>query len=88
MFKKKCSITTKKALLTSPSPSPSPKSKPRIPRGKVEFGLWAVSKILLATQMSMSSLGTTFVKQSLPEIVTFPVKTAPILHLWWWILGG
>ena len=33
--------------MTSPSPSPSPKSNPQIPRGKEEFGLWAVSKILL-----------------------------------------
>ena len=38
-------------FLTSPSPSPSPKSKPQIPksqikRGKGEFGLWAVSRIL------------------------------------------
>ena len=39
-------------------------------------------------QMSVSSFGTTFVKQSLPEMVIFPIKTAPILHLWWWILEG
>ena len=37
--------------LTSPRPSPSPKSKPRIPKsqnqkGKGEFGLWAVTKLL------------------------------------------
>ena len=39
-------------------------------------------------QMSVSSFGTRFVKQSLLEMVIFPVKTAPILHLWLWILGG
>ena len=40
-------------LSCRPSPSPSLKSKPQIPksqnqRGKEEFGLWAVSKILWA----------------------------------------
>jgi len=38
-------------------------------------------------QMSVSSFGTAFVKQYMPEMVIFPVKTAPILHLWCWILG-
>jgi len=38
-------------------------------------------------QMSVSLFGTTFVKQSLPEMVIFIIKTAPITHLWWWILG-
>ena len=35
-------------MLPSPSPSPSPKSNRK---GKEEFGLWAVSKILLAGLM-------------------------------------
>ena len=39
-------------------------------------------------QMSASSLGATFVKQSLSKTVIFPVKTAPVLHLWCWILVG
>ena len=39
-------------------------------------------------QKSVSSIGTTFVKQSLSEMVIFPIKTGPVLHLWWWILGG
>ena len=39
-------------------------------------------------QMSVSLLETYFVKQTLPEMVIFPIKTAPVLHLWWWILGG
>ena len=34
-------------------------------------------------QMSVSSYGTTFKKQSLAEMVIFPTKTAPMLHFWW-----
>ena len=50
----------KQLTFTSPSPSPSPKSKPQIPksqiqRGEGEFGLWAVSKILLATTRPFTS---------------------------------
>ena len=33
-------------ILTSPIPSPSPMSKPQIQKGKGEFGLWAVFRIL------------------------------------------
>ena len=39
-------------------------------------------------QMSVSSLGTTFVKQSLPKMVICRIQTAYVLHLCWWILGG
>ena len=52
---------------------------------------WMIEGILTSgdgVQMSVSLFGTTFVKQSLPEMVIFMVKTAPIIHLWWWILGG
>ena len=29
----------------------------------------------------VSSIGTTFVKMSMPELVIFPVNTSPILHM-------
>ena len=60
-------------------------------------GLWVKSSMIQVyfqvyigdgVQMSVSSLETTFVKLTLPLMVIFHVKTAPVLHLWWWIPGG
>ena len=50
--------------------------------------IWGILTFGDCVQMSVSSFGTAFVKQSMPEMVIFPVKTAPILYLWCWILGG